>query len=186
VADKPKERKNEWWDWLKALLIALGVAFIIRTFFFAAIVVDGPSMLPTLQNGDQMIVNKFTYHFQEPERFDIVVFHASSEKDFIKRVIGLPGEHVEVKDNVLYINGKEMSQPFLTDQQAYQIQTNDFTLEDLPGNHHQIPENYVLVLGDNRENSTDSRVIGLVSLDQIVGKTSLIYWPIDRIQIIGK
>lgn len=68
--------KSEWFDWIKALLIAFGLFFIIRTFFFAPIVVDGPSMMPTLHNGDQMIVNKFVYQIQEPDRFDIVVFHA--------------------------------------------------------------------------------------------------------------
>ncbi|MCC2249302.1 MAG: signal peptidase I [Bacillota bacterium] len=190
MGKRKKEKKNEWLDWLKALLIAFGLAFIVRMFFFAPIVVDGPSMLPTLHDGDQMIVNKFAYHLHEPERFDVVVFHASSKKDFIKRVIGLPGEHVEVIDNVLYINGEEVNEPFLTDQKdslkSYQILTNDFSLEDLPGGYDVIPEDHVLVLGDNRGNSTDSRVLGVVSTDQIVGKTDLIYWPFNRMQTIGK
>ncbi|NAP00986.1 signal peptidase I, partial [Halomonas sp. MG34] len=84
---KQKKKKSEWLDWLKALLIAFGLAFIVRTFLFAPIVVDGPSMLPTLHDRDQMIVNKIGYRFGDPERFEIVVFHASDQKDFIKRVI---------------------------------------------------------------------------------------------------
>lgn len=182
------KQKNEWFGWIKALLVAFALTFIIRTFFFAPIIVDGPSMLPTLHDRDQMIVNKFKYRISEPERFDIVVFHASVQKDFIKRVIGLPGEHVQVKDNVLYINGEEVSEPFLTKEKeqikSYQTLTNDFKLEDLPGGYKTIPENHVLVLGDNRENSTDSRMFGVVSMDQIIGKTSLIYWPFDRKQIL--
>lgn len=106
------KKKNQWIEWLKAILIAFGLVFFIRMFLFSPIVVDGPSMLPTLHDRDQMIVNKFIYKIKEPERFDIVVFHAPNQKDFIKRVIGLPGEHVKVKDEVLYINGKPVEEPF--------------------------------------------------------------------------
>lgn len=183
------KRKSGWFDWVKGLLVAFALAFIIRIFFFAPIIVDGPSMQPTLHDRDQMIVNKLKYRFSKPERFDIVVFHASVQKDFIKRVIGLPGEHVRVKDNTLYINGKEVEEPFLQEtkekMKPYQTLTNDFKLEDLPGNYQVIPENHVLVLGDNRVNSTDSRMFGVVSMDQIVGRTSLIYWPFHRMQILG-
>lgn len=184
------KEKNEWFDWLKALLLALGLAFIVRTFLFSPIVVDGPSMLPTLHDRDQMIVNKLIYKIDEPERFDIVVFHASAQKDFIKRVIGLPGEHVAVKDEVLYINGSPVKEPFLEEQKenkkTYQTITNDFTLEELPGGYEVIPEDHVLVLGDNRGNSTDSRMLGVISMDEIVGKASIVYWPFDRIQIVGE
>lgn len=174
-------RKKEWFGWLKAILIAFGIAFIIRTFIFSPIIVDGPSMLPTLQDSDQIIVNKFTYHFMEPKRFDVVVFHASDDKDFIKRVIGLPGEHVRMKNSVLYIDGEKVDEKFI---EANNIYTNDFSLESLPGHYATIPKDYVLVLGDNRNNSTDSRMLGLIPMDQIVGKASFIYWPLDRIQIL--
>lgn len=185
-----KKKKNEWLEWAKALLVALGLAFIVRMYLFAPIIVDGPSMLPTLHDRDQMIVNKFSYYFNEPERFDVIVFHASSQKDFIKRVIGLPGEHVAVIDNVLHIDGEPTEEEFLPDNRdelsVYQSVRNDFTLEELPGGHDVIPEGHVLVLGDNRANSTDSRMIGVIDTDQIVGKASLIYWPFDRIQFVGE
>lgn len=185
-----KKKKNEWIEWTKALLVALGLAFIVRMFLFAPIIVDGPSMLPTLHDRDQMIVNKFSYYFNDPERFDIVVFHASSQKDFIKRVIGLPGEHVAVNDDVLYINGEPVEQDFLpvneNDANTIDSVRNDFALEEIPGNYDVIPEGHVLVLGDNRGNSTDSRMIGLISTDQIVGKASLIYWPFERIHFVGE
>jgi|SRR5699024_1269937 len=179
---------REWFDWIRLFVIALVFALIVRKFFFSPIIVDGPSMQPTLYDQDQMIVNKFIYNLKDPERFDIVIFHASENKDFIKRVIGLPGEHVKVEDNILYIDGEEVDQPFLRHNEStpiiYPIVTNDFTLEMLPGRHDTIPEGYVLVLGDNRSNSTDSRSIGLVSIDQIVGKTNFVYWPFDRIHLV--
>ncbi|RLL45298.1 signal peptidase I [Oceanobacillus piezotolerans] len=188
--DKKDENKNEWFDWLKALLLALGLAFIVRVFLFSPIVVDGPSMLPTLHDRDQMIVNKFVYNISEPERFDIVVFHASAQKDFIKRVIALPGEHVQVEDDVLYIDGEPVEEPYLEEQkeqlQPYETLTNDFTLEELPGGHEVVPDGHVFVMGDNRGNSTDSRMLGVIPMDEIVGEASFIYWPLDRMQIVGE
>lgn len=179
------KKKSDWLEWTKALLVAVGLVLVVRMFIFAPIIVDGPSMLPTLHDRDQMIVNKFSYYFKEPERFDIVVFHAPTQKDFIKRVIGLPGEHVAIIDNVLHINGEPMEEEFLADNPHFNYMRNDFTLEELPGNHEVIPEGHVLVLGDNRGNSTDSRMIGVVPIEKIVGKASLIYWPLDRFQYVG-
>ncbi|GIO26132.1 signal peptidase I [Ornithinibacillus bavariensis] len=180
---KTKE-KSDWFDWVKALLIAFVLAFLVRTFLFTPIVVDGPSMQPTLHNRDQMIVNKFIYRIDEPERFDIVVFHANDQKDFIKRVIGLPGDHVAYKDNVLYINGQPIKEKFFQDDNI--VMTYDFTLEEVTGNYSTVPEGHVFVLGDNRTNSTDSRILGPIPIDQIVGKASVIYWPFDRMQLLGE
>ncbi|QXE03079.1 signal peptidase I [Terribacillus sp. DMT04] len=179
------KQKNEWLDWLKALVIAVIIAVVVRMFLFAPIVVDGPSMQPTLHDNDFMIVNKLSYHLHDPERKDIVVFHATEEKDYIKRVIGIPGDHVEMIDDTLYINGEVVEEPYLESEKEALADggnlTNDFKLEDLPGNYEEIPEGYVLVLGDNRRNSTDSRYIGLIPEDQIVGKVQLTFWPLNRI-----
>lgn len=179
-----KDKSNEWFDWIKALVIAGGLALVIRLFFFAPIVVDGPSMLPTLHNGDRMIVNKFSYVISDPERFDIVVFHATADKDYIKRVIGLPGEHIAYENEVLYVNGVPIEEPFLISRTSRltggERYTLDFSLEQLPGKYKTIPDGYVLLLGDNRSNSTDSRMIGLIHQDELVGETSFIYWPRDR------
>lgn len=183
-----KKKKNESTSLFKIVFIALLFSLFVRYFIFSPIIVDGPSMQPTLLDKDQMIVNKLIYRFKEPERFDVVIFHATDEKDFIKRVIGLPGEHVQVKNNELYINGTIRKQSFLENHDpqsvVYPMVTNDFTLEQLPGRYEKIPEGFVLVLGDNRSNSTDSRSIGLVPMDEIIGKTNIIYWPLDRMQII--
>lgn len=185
------EPKNEWFDWIKALIIAFSVVFLVRIFIFSPIVVDGPSMLPTLEDRDQIIINKFIYRFKQPERFDIVIFHATKEKDYVKRVIGLPGEYVSVRDEMLYIDGKEIEEEFLKERkenlESYDFLTGDFILEEIaPGGYQEVPEGYVLVLGDNRTDSTDSRSpsLGFVSIDEIIGKASLIYWPLKRIQFI--
>ena len=107
------KKKNELWEWIKALVVAVLLAAVIRYFFFAPIVVDGLSMMPTLNDQDRMIVNKFSYQIGEPDRFDIIVFHAPENKDYIKRVIGLPGDTVEYKDDILYVNGKAYEEPYL-------------------------------------------------------------------------
>lgn len=179
------KQKSGWFDWIKALLIAFILAFVIRSFVFSPIVVDGPSMLPTLHDRDKMIVNKLLYRINEPKRFDIVVFHATSQKDFIKRVVGLPGEHVMIENGLLHINGQVIEEPFTKNkEEAYLYETEDFRLEEIPGGHETIPKGYILVLGDNRNNSTDSRTIGLISMDEIVGKASLVFWPYKRTQIV--
>ncbi|MDC3416414.1 signal peptidase I [Aquibacillus salsiterrae] len=184
-----EKKKNEWFDWIKALLFAAVLALIVRMFFFAPIVVDGPSMLPTLENGDYMIANKLNYLIGEPNRFDIVVFHATADKDYIKRVIALEGEYVEMKGDKLYIDGKEVEEPYLNSIKSSfsskQPYTFDFKLEDLPGGYSEIPKGYVFVLGDNRGNSTDSRMLGPIPIDQLVGVASFRYWPIDRFGIVN-
>jgi len=188
--EKKDKKKNELWEWTKALIIAFLIAVVIRYFLFTPIVVDGESMMPTLENGDRMIVNKFGYMIGEPKRFDIVVFHAPEGKDYIKRVIGLPGDYVEYKNDQLYINGEPINEPYLD---VYKSQlpkgnlTQDFTLQDIPGvepDIEAIPKDYVLVMGDNRRGSKDSRHIGLVNVDKIIGSTNLIFWPINEIRFV--
>jgi signal peptidase I len=182
-----KKKKNESWEWVKALLIAFGLAAIIRVFLFTPIVVDGVSMMPTLENGDRMIVNKIGYTIGEPKRFDVVVFHAPEEKDYIKRVIGLPGDEVEYRDDILYVNGEPFEEPYL-DQYKSEIVDNpltgDFTLEETIGSK-TVPADHVFVMGDNRRKSKDSRHIGAVAIDEIIGSTKVVFWPIKDFGIIN-
>lgn len=185
--EKTEKEKNELWEWTKALLIAFAIAAFIRYFLFTPIVVDGESMMPTLENGDRMIVNKFSYKIGEPKRFDIVVFHAPEQKDYIKRVIGLPGDYIEYKDDQLYINGKPFNEPYLDKYKAEITEGNltyDFNLKDIDPNLDVIPEGYVFVMGDNRQYSKDSRHIGIVSIDEIIGNTSIVFWPLSEIEIV--
>jgi len=180
--EQVKKEKNEIWEWAKALIIAFAAVWLIRHFLFTPIVVDGESMTPTLENGDRMIVNKIG----EPNRNDIVVFHAPEKKDYIKRVIGLPGDHIAYKNDQLYINGEPQEEPYLESNKS-QVNggtlTEDFTLEERTG-EKVIPEGYLFVMGDNRRNSTDSRLIGLVPLEEVIGKTNIIFWPLKEIGMI--
>ncbi|NEU29394.1 signal peptidase I [bacterium LRH843] len=172
------KEKKESWEWLKALAIALVLAFVIRQFLFAPVIVDGESMMPTLESRDRMIVNKFGYIIGNPDRFDIIVFHAPGGKDYIKRVIGLPGDTIEYENDTLFINGKAFEEPYLDElKQIYgdQLVTANFQFE-------HVPEDHIFVLGDNRRNSRDSRDIGPVPINEVVGKANIVFWPISNIR----
>ncbi|MBB5172098.1 signal peptidase I [Texcoconibacillus texcoconensis] len=176
--------KSESLEWIKAIAVALLLAVVIRMFFFAPIVVDGQSMMPTLDHNDRMVVNKIGYSLSEPDRFDIVVFHAPSDKDYIKRVIGLPGDTVAYEGDVLYVNDEAQDEPYLEEykQQASKRPfTGDFHLEDVTG-ETEVPEGHVFVLGDNRQHSKDSRHIGTIPYDEVVGKANFVFWPFSDIR----
>lgn len=170
-------------EWLKTIGIALIIAFVVRTFLFTSYVVDGQSMMPTLENGNLLMVNKMTYNIRDIKRFDVVVFHANESEDYVKRVIGLPGEHVAYKDNQLYINGELLEEPYLDEYKSEPhslYRTADFSLEEITG-ESTIPEGKVFVIGDNRNGSYDSRDFGCIDIEQIVGKVNLRYWPLKDI-----
>lgn len=176
--------RSESWEWIKAILIALVLAFVIRYFLFAPILVDGDSMMPTLHNKDRLIVNKIGYTIGEPERSDIIVFHATSDKDYIKRVIGLPGDSISYVDDVLYINGEAVEEPYLDEYKKSATRlpfTQDFTLKDVTG-YDVVPENHVFVLGDNRQHSRDSRHIGVIPYEEVVGNAKFVFWPLSEIR----
>lgn len=181
-----EKKSSEVWEWIKALLIAFGLMAIIRIFLFVPIVVDGISMMPTLTDGDKMIVNKIGYTIGQPKRFDIIVFHAPDQKDYIKRIIGLPGDEIAYEDDVLYVNGEPIEEPYLD---AYKAEVNDypFTEDFLLEDKIQstvVPEDHVFVLGDNRRRSKDSRHIGAVSMDDIIGKTTIVFWPMKDFRFV--
>ena len=158
---------------LKEYLPYIAILFIvifIKAYIITPIEVNGDSMYPTLNNRDIMILNKVQTELGEVNRFDIVVVKYDG-KYLIKRVIGLPGETLEFKDNKLYINDKEMKQDFLNDD----VKTDNFKLEG------KIPENYYFVVGDNRPVSLDSRYLGAFSRNKIIGKTTLTIFPFDRL-----
>jgi signal peptidase I len=180
------KQKSETWEWLKALVIAVLLAAVIRYFLFAPIVVDGLSMMPTLHDQDRMIVNKIGYTLGEPKRFDIIVFHAPENKDYIKRVIGLPGDKIEYKNDTLYINGKAYKEPYLDEYKKNVIDgplTEPFTLKEIIG-EERVPEGHLFVMGDNRRFSKDSRHIGVIPMEKVLGKTNIVYWPVEDIRIV--
>lgn len=169
--DKPK--KNIFKELLPYVIIIL-VVVLIRTFIMTPIRVDGSSMYPTLEDGEILILKKYDKSY---ERFDVVVFDYNGSR-LIKRVVGLPGETVEYKNNKFYVNGKKVTENF--DRSS---DTMDFKLEDIEC--EKIPKGKYFVMGDNRNNSTDSRIIGLVDEKDIKGSTNLSIFPFDKIGTIN-
>ncbi|WP_100398068.1 signal peptidase I [Bacillus sp. FJAT-44742] len=173
-------------DWVKTFAIVILIVLIVRTFFFANYMVHGESMMPTIQSGERLIINKIGYEFSEPTRFDLVVFHATEDSDYIKRVIGLPGDELRVEDDILYINGEAYEEEYLDDWRAGfegDTYTPDFTLEELTG-QIEVPENHIFVLGDNRRNSLDSRQLGFIPFEDVVGKANVRYWPVSEFSFV--
>ncbi len=154
-------------------ILIIVVVVLIRTFLVTPVIVVGDSMLPTLEENDVLLLNKINYRFNEIERYDVVVIKIE-ESEIIKRVIGLPGETIEYRNNTLYINGHE------TDTE-YDFETADFTMNSVC-NCDKIPKDKYLVLGDNRKVSSDSRIIGLIDKEDILGKTKISIWPIKKVK----
>lgn len=153
-------------------IIVVIVVILIRSFIVTPAVVDGQSMEDTLYNNNVVILNKLDYKLNDIKRFDVVVLKYNGEK-LIKRVIGLPGEHVEYKDGNLYIDG------FLTEDSYGKTGTDDFKLETL--GYLNIPGDMYFVVGDNRSNSADSRILGLIKKEDILGSVSYRIFPLTKI-----
>ncbi|NEO19773.1 MULTISPECIES: signal peptidase I [unclassified Moorena] len=183
VPDKRPEKKptqpskdNAWVEGIRTITLSAVLAFGIRTFVAEARYIPSGSMLPTLQINDRLIIDKISYRFfQDPQRGEIVVFAPTERlkeqnfKDaFIKRIIGLPGDKVLVKNGRVYINDKEIEEKYIVEAPQY-----DFGPETVP------PDEY-LVLGDNRNNSYDSHHWGFVPRDKIIGRAVVRFWPLNR------
>lgn len=158
-------------DWAISIIVAIALAFLIRTFIVELYIVDGPSMRPTLENHERLVVNKFIYNFHEPERGDVLVFRYPRDpsRDFIKRVIALPGDTIEIKDGQVFVNDQLQNETYILEK----------TRTEYP--KAKIPEGTIFVMGDNRNNSEDSRFsdVGFVPFNLIKGKAILIFWPLD-------
>ena len=154
-------------------IIIIVVVVLIRTYIVTPVIVSGDSMKPNLHDGEMLIERKIGYNAKTIKRFDIVIIKEGKE-EIIKRVIGLPGEHVYYRSNKLYVNDKEVEQ----DYKYYS--TNDFNLEEIC-TCSKIPEGKFLVLGDNRPVSKDSRIIGLIDEKDILGKAVFRLWPISNL-----
>lgn len=159
--------------WSMGILIAVVVlAGILRWFVLQPYLIPSPSMEPTLVHGDRILVNRLAYRFWAPNRGDIVVFAYPKDpkRTFVKRVIALEGETVELRDNQVFINGRVIQEPYL--------KAGDYP----PYGPETVPANRVLVLGDNRRQSGDSRDWGLLDKSALIGKAWFIYYPLNRIK----
>ncbi len=182
-------KKSFWRENIEAILIAVVLALFIRTFVVQAFKIPSGSMLETLQIGDHILVNKFIYgtHIpftdlvilpvREPERGDIVVFKypMDEKRDFIKRLIGLPGDTIEIKNKIVYVNGKRLKDPYVSHRNSRII----------PGPRDNfgpvtVPKDSYFMMGDNRDGSFDSRFWGYVKKKELLGKAMIIYWSWDR------
>jgi signal peptidase I len=182
----PKRRREVRWErqrkkrragftelWL-TILVAFALVFgFVRPFVLEAFRIPSESMVPTLEVGDRVFVNKFIYRFTEPERGDIVVFESvnGGEEDLIKRVVGVPGDEVEVRSGTLLVNGEPQNEPYLNRENP----------DDSFFGPSRLSEGEVFVMGDNRANSADSRVFGPLPVENIEGEAFMRFWPPTRI-----
>lgn len=198
--DNTKNNKNsllEFLKWLETFIIAIVIALLIRGFVIEPVIVNGVSMEDTLLNGQRLIIYKLGYFFHPPERGDIIVLQykkgfigdipffknldflnrvlpSTMEVDYIKRVIAVPGDKIDIKDGHVYVNDKKLEEEYAKGE----------TYKQLMNFPQIVPQNTVFVMGDNRQNSRDSRVIGFVEFDRIKGKAILRIWPIKDFGII--
>ncbi len=170
LAPVAPKRKNPIREVVETVVIALLIALVIRTFVVEVFVVDGRSMEPTLKTGERLLVNKFTYRLNEPQPGEVIVFRypRQPDRDFIKRVMAVPGDKIEIKRGHVFVNGQEVAEPYLQFRGE-----GDWPVREVP------PES-VWVLGDNRNNSEDSRYFGEVPLKNIKGRAFFRFWPLGR------
>ncbi|MBU0278341.1 signal peptidase I [Gemella sp. zg-570] len=174
-------------EWILVVIVSLSLYFAITTYAAAPYTVKGHSMDYTFADSDKVLINKVSKNY---ERGDVIVFHANETDDYIKRIIGIPGDTVEVIDDVLYINGEKFEEPYLEKKKS-ELKSNsknvnltlDFNIEYLISTKSKtVPEGSYFVMGDNRPNSTDSRSFGFVKKDTIVGKVMLRYYPFTSVK----
>src|SRR6266851_1149938 len=170
--DRQLHLRHEIRVWTRDLLIAIGLALIIIIFLYQPVKVEGTSMAPLLSDQERIFINKFVYRFEPIQRGDVVVFWypLDRSKSFIKRVIGLPGETVEIRQGVVYVNGKAVAEPYVPPK-----------YEDLSDfGPVRVPKDSYFVMGDHRVSSNDSRVFGPVASRYIYGRAVFAYWPVDH------
>ncbi len=161
---------------IEAIVVALAISVVLYLFFMTPHEVVGTSMFPTYHNGEHLIANKIVYRYSKPKRGDVVIFKYSADQDFIKRIIGMPGDEVSIKDGRYYINGSLLDEAKYLDSTVY-TSGGDYLKE---GEETTVPDGMYFVSGDNRPHSSDSRAFGPIAFNDIKGKVWLIYFPLER------
>ena len=167
------EKKNAFWKDLIQTIVLAALIFLVLNTLTSRVKVFNVSMQPTLKQGYLLLVNKMAYKWGEPKRGDIIVFHHAGreDQDYIKRVIGLPGDHIEISGGVVTVNGTPLTEPYIKEMPRY-------TLTET------VPNDKLFVLGDNRNQSDDSHSWGFVDMEWVVGKALFIYWPLTEIKLL--
>ncbi len=171
-SQQPPPLRRELRSWTRDLAVALGLAIVVMIFLYQPVKVEGTSMNPLLSDQERIFINKFVYHFEPIERGDVIVFWypLDRSKSFIKRVVGLPGETIEIRDGHVYINDHELADQYVP---AGYLDGSTYA-------PHRIPTDGYFVMGDHRDSSNDSRVFGAVPRQFIYGKAVFAYWPADH------
>ena len=162
--------------WTRDILVSLAVAFFVITFLYQPVRVEGTSMLPRLHDQDRIFINKFVYHFEDISRGDVVVFYYPRDpsKSYIKRVIALPGDRLEVDEGRVYVNGKRIPEPYVP-QRFRDVRSVSPVM---------LPPHCYYVMGDHRSISSDSRDFGPVDRSFIYGKAAFVYWPTETMHVV--
>ena len=175
-------------EWVAVIVGAVLLALVVKTFLLQAFYIPSLSMAPTLEKGDRVLVNKLSYRLHDVNRGDVVVFErpedeaASDIHDLIKRVVGLPGEEIVIKDGGVYVDGERLEEGYLPDDVATSTDTTPYKCTD--DDPCEVPEDRVWVMGDNRGDSRDSRFFGPIEESSIVGRAFVIVWPLDHIGLL--
>jgi len=186
-----RKKTSKFWEYAKAIALALILALFIRAYFVQAFKIPSGSMIPTLLIGDHLLVNKFIYGtkipfsnnrvlvLKKPERGDIIVFRFPHEpdRDFIKRIIAVEGDVIEGRNKEIYLNGKKISEPYIQHTDIYVIMGSRDPRDNFPA--QTVPNDMYFVMGDNRDQSFDSRYWGFVNAKDIRGKAFILYWSWD-------
>jgi len=171
--DIKKGKKSMVRELLETVISAGIIAFIIITFIGQVTVVRGASMEPTLHDNERLIANKISYRFETPERGEIIIFRPPLEikRNYIKRIIGIPGDKIEIANGEVYVNGEKLEEPYV----------KNISYENMPPTI--VPDDSFFVLGDNRPNSSDSRYWGFVPRKNVVGRAWVVFWPLNKIRL---
>lgn len=165
---------------LEAVVIALALSIVFYLFIATPHEVVGMSMMPNFKTGEYLIGNKIGYKFTQPDRGDVIIFQYNELNDYIKRIIGLPGEDISIQNGQIYINNKQLDESEYLDPLVY-TRGGDFLQE---GKSVKIPQSHYFVCGDNRGNSSDSRDFGFITKEQIKGKAFLVYFPFTNLRLV--